>query len=111
MGGCHPLSGAKELRLAVDAAASQNVMMVVMMVRPSFCGFPYMRQIIFDIGSWLLISAGSSAYGTLWHPRMRYDGHPGDVDSAVESRPPAPFSRIFRLSTRILYLPSVMQGY
>jgi hypothetical protein len=34
MGGCYPLSGAKELRLAVDAAASQDVMMmVVMMVR------------------------------------------------------------------------------
>ena len=32
-GGCHPLSGAIELRLVVEAAASQNVMMVVMMVR------------------------------------------------------------------------------
>lgn len=46
-----------------------------------------MRQIIFDIGSWVSISAGSSAYGILWHPRMRYDGHPGDGDFAVESRP------------------------
>jgi hypothetical protein len=40
MGGCHLLSGAKELRLAVDAAASQNVMMVVMMVRAQLLWLP-----------------------------------------------------------------------
>jgi hypothetical protein len=32
IGGLHPLSGARELRRAVDAAASQDVMMMVMMV-------------------------------------------------------------------------------
>jgi hypothetical protein len=30
---------------------------------PGFCGFLYMRQIIFDIGTWSSISARSSAYG------------------------------------------------
>lgn len=32
---------------------------------PGFCGFLYMRQIIFDIGSWSSISAGCSTYGIL----------------------------------------------
>lgn len=60
--------------------------------------------------SWLSISAGSSAYGILWHPRMRYDEHPGDGDSADESRP-HPLVGYSGFPTRILYLPSVVQGY
>ena len=69
-----------------------------------------MRQIIFDIGSWLSISTGSSPYGILWHPRTRYDGYQGDGDSTVESHL-YPLGGYSRFSTHILYLPSVMQGY
>lgn len=35
IGGLHPLSGARELRRAVDAAASQDVMMVMMVSAPA----------------------------------------------------------------------------
>jgi hypothetical protein len=69
-GGCHPLSGAKELRLAVDAAASQNVMMVVMMVRAQLLWLPAHAA---DHLRYRFLAVNFCWFFRVWHPMASED--------------------------------------